>query len=145
VRPKKHALHELTALSLKVAQNTSFSLCLDGLKEALGDAKAWSISLSITVSESSEESSSHKKIRNQMELSEIQIIESTLLSAEEAWIICNRDAPQVPQTLRDTLPVPCILTGDAERARHTLNLLRAASLRRGKSTLRKTLPKKVSR
>ena len=80
-----------------------------------------------------------------MELPDIQIVESSLLPADEAWIICNRDAPQIPQSLRATLPVPCVLTGDANQARHTLNLLRAVGLRRSKPASRKTTQKKLSR
>ena len=80
-----------------------------------------------------------------MELSNIQIVESTFLPADEAWIIFKRNAPQIPQSLRATLPLPCILTGDAERARHMLNLLRAAGLHRSKSASRKTTARKISR
>jgi hypothetical protein len=47
---------------------------------------------------------------------------------DEAWIIFKSDAPQIPQSLKNNLPVPCVLTGNAEQARRTLNLLRAISL-----------------
>ena len=80
-----------------------------------------------------------------MELSNIQIVESTNLAADEAWIIFKRDAPQIPQSLRATLPLPCILAGDAERAQHMLNLLRAARLRRSTPASRKTTARKISR
>ena len=80
-----------------------------------------------------------------MELSNIQIVESTFLPADEAWIICQRDAPQIPQSLRATLPLPCVLTGDAERARHMLNLLLVVGLRRGKTASRKTTAREISR
>ncbi len=63
-----------------------------------------------------------------MELFGIQVIESSDLSPDEAWVISKRNAPQIPHSLKDTLPMPCILTGDAERAKHTLNLLRAANM-----------------
>ncbi len=80
-----------------------------------------------------------------MELFNIQIVESIDLPADEAWIIYHRDAPQIPQSMKATLAMPCILTGDAERAQHTLNLLRAASLSRSKSSSRKTTLRTVSR
>jgi len=80
-----------------------------------------------------------------MDLSNIQIVESTFLPADEAWIIFKRDAPQIPQSLRATLPLPCILTGDADRAQHMLNLLRATGLRRSTPASRKTTARKISR
>ncbi len=80
-----------------------------------------------------------------MELSNIQIVESTLLPADEAWIICNRDAPQIPESLRATLPVPCVLTGDADQAKRMLNLLRATSFFRSKPASRETSARKMSR
>ncbi len=103
--------------------------------------------MGITVSESSskEKPSLQKEDRKQMELSNIQIVETGDLAADEAWIICNRDSPQIPHGLKNTLPLPCILTGDAERAQHTLNLLRAVGLRRSKSASRKTTARKASR
>jgi hypothetical protein len=63
-----------------------------------------------------------------MELFSNQVIESTDLPPDEAWIIFNDNAPQVPQNLRGKLPVPCILTGDEKQAKRTLNLLRAITL-----------------
>ncbi len=80
-----------------------------------------------------------------MELSNIQIVECTDLAADEAWIICNRDAPQIPESLRATLPVPCVLTGDANQAHHMLNLLRATSFFRSKPASRETSARKMSR
>ena len=80
-----------------------------------------------------------------MELSSIQIVESDELPPDKQWIIFKRDAPQIPQSLRDTLPIPCILTGDAQRAQHMLNLLGAAGLCRSKPASRKTTVRKVSR
>ena len=79
-----------------------------------------------------------------MELSNIQIVESTFLPADEAWIIFKRDAPQIPQSLRATLPLPCILTGDAEGAQHMLNLLRATGQQGSTPASRKTTGKKTT-
>ncbi len=62
-----------------------------------------------------------------MELSNIEVIESTELPSDDAWIIFKDDAPQVPQSLSGKLPVPCILTGSAEQARRTLDLLQSIS------------------
>jgi hypothetical protein len=74
-----------------------------------------------------------------MELSNIQIVESSLLPAHEAWLIFNRDAPQIPQSLKDTLPLPCVLTGSAAQARRSLEFLQATSFFRSKPSLRKML------
>ncbi len=63
----------------------------------------------------------------------LQVIESSELAPDEAWIIFKADAPQVPQELRGSVPVPCILTGDVEQAKRTLKLLQAISLRTGKA------------
>jgi hypothetical protein len=60
-----------------------------------------------------------------MESLEINIIEHASLPAEEVWLIHKREAPLVPPDLRDNLPVPCILTGDAARAARLLSLVRA--------------------
>ncbi|CAN5490543.1 hypothetical protein BH20ACI3_BH20ACI3_25860 [soil metagenome] len=60
-----------------------------------------------------------------MEFLGINIVEHASLPADEVWIIHKNDAPQVPADLRGNLPVPCILTGDATRARHLMSLVRA--------------------
>jgi len=60
-----------------------------------------------------------------MEFLGINIVEHASLPADEVWIIHKNDAPQVPADLRGNLPVPCILTGDAIRARHLMSLVRA--------------------
>jgi hypothetical protein len=60
-----------------------------------------------------------------MESLGINIIEHASLPAEEVWLIHKREALQVPSDLRDSLPVPCILTGDAARAGRLLSLVRA--------------------
>jgi hypothetical protein len=44
---------------------------------------------------------------------------------EDAWIIRENEAPEVPQELRGVLTVPCILTGDAEQARNLLSFMQA--------------------
>ena len=60
-----------------------------------------------------------------MEYLGINIIEHASVPAEEVWLIHKREAPQVPPDLRDNLPVPCILTGDAVRAGQLLSFVRA--------------------
>lgn len=60
-----------------------------------------------------------------MEFLGFNIVEHAAVAADEVWIIHKNEAPQVPADLRGNLPVPCILTGDAARARHLLLLLRA--------------------
>jgi hypothetical protein len=144
VRPEKHALHELTARSLKGRTNISLWSPHPKFFECI---KGWDKTLGITVSESSsrDKPSSQKEDRKQMELSNIQIVECTLLPPDEAWIICNRDAPQIPESLRATLPVPCVLTGDADQAKRMLNLLRATSFFRSKPASRETSARKMSR
>lgn len=63
-----------------------------------------------------------------MKLSGINIIEHPAIAADEAWIIRHEDAPQVPPDLRGQLQLPCILTGSAILAKHTLALLEAVCL-----------------
>ena len=58
----------------------------------------------------------------------MDIIEHTSLGKDEAWIIFNGKAPQVPQDLRDTLPVPCVLTGDKTQTKHILTFLQAVAV-----------------
>jgi hypothetical protein len=60
-----------------------------------------------------------------MEYLGIRIVEHPSLCADEVWIIHKNDAPQVPSDLRGNLSVPCILTGDATRARQLLSFVRA--------------------
>ena len=60
-----------------------------------------------------------------MNLLTMNIIEHPAFAADDAWIIFDEDAPQVPEDLRDTLPVPCILTGNRALAERTLALLQA--------------------
>lgn len=55
----------------------------------------------------------------------INIVAHASVPADEVWIIHKNDAPQVPADLRGSLSVPCILTGDATRARNILSLARA--------------------
>lgn len=55
----------------------------------------------------------------------INIIEHPMVAAEDAWLIHKREAPQVPPEIRSSLPVPCILTGDAVRAKQLISLVRA--------------------
>ncbi len=63
-----------------------------------------------------------------MKFSSMNIIEHPDFSADEAWIIFKKDAPQVPQDLRDKLSVPCILTGDVAMTKRTLTLLQAINV-----------------
>ncbi len=74
-----------------------------------------------------------------MNLFDINIIKHPDLAADEAWIIFDRDAPQVPVNIRSKLPVPCILTGNTEQARRTLKLLQAVVMSEDQPTSRKRL------
>ncbi len=74
-----------------------------------------------------------------MNLFDMSIIKHPDLAANEAWIITDRDAPQVPNNIRSELPIPCILTGNTEQATRMLNLLRAISLYEDKSTSKNQL------
>ena len=62
-----------------------------------------------------------------MNLLTMNIIEHPDFAADDAWIIFDENAPQVPQDLRDKLSVPCILTGNRDQAERTLALLQAIS------------------
>jgi hypothetical protein len=64
----------------------------------------------------------------QMKLFAINIIEHPDLAADEAWVVFDENAPQVPEDLRGNLSVPCILTGNRSRAERTLALLQAISI-----------------
>ncbi len=63
-----------------------------------------------------------------MKLFAINIIEHPDFAVDEAWIIFDESAPQVPEDLRDKLSVPCILTGNRSLAERTLALLQAISV-----------------
>ena len=60
-----------------------------------------------------------------MKLFSINIIEHPELAADEAWVVLDEHAPQVPEDLRGKLSVPCILTGNRAQAQRTLALLQA--------------------
>ena len=60
-----------------------------------------------------------------MKLFGINVIEHNAIAEDEAWIIRHQDAPQVPPDLQGHLHLPCILTGNAVRTKHTLALLEA--------------------
>ena len=60
-----------------------------------------------------------------MQLQELNIIQHPSVPAKDAWIIREKEAPEVPQELRGILTVPCILTGDAEEARKLLSFVQA--------------------
>ena len=64
-----------------------------------------------------------------MEFLGINIVEHASVPVDEVWIIHKSEAPQVPADLRAKLTVPCILTGDATRARRLLSLVRAIDSR----------------
>ena len=61
-----------------------------------------------------------------MKLFAMNIIEHPDFAADEAWIVFNEYAPQVPEDLRDTLSVPCILTRNQALAERRLALLQAS-------------------
>ena len=63
-----------------------------------------------------------------MKLCDLTIIEHPSLGKEEAWIISKADAPQVPEELRGTLPVPCVLAGDKMQAKRMLTFLHAIAV-----------------
>ena len=60
-----------------------------------------------------------------MQLQELNIVQHPSVPPEDAWIIRENEAPEVPQELRGVLTVPCILTGDAEQARNLLSFMQA--------------------
>jgi hypothetical protein len=60
-----------------------------------------------------------------MEYLGINIIEHGSLATDEVWVIHKNDAPQIPAELRGRLSVPCVLTGDASRARQLLSFMSA--------------------
>jgi hypothetical protein len=62
-----------------------------------------------------------------MQLQELTIIQHHSVPPEDAWIIREQEAPQVPPDLRGSLTVPCILTGDAEQARNLLSFMQAVA------------------
>ena len=55
----------------------------------------------------------------------IKILEHHSVPAEEMWVIREKEESQVPPDLRDSLTVPCILTGDAAGVRRILLFARA--------------------
>lgn len=61
-------------------------------------------------------------------LSDINIIEHHAMRQDEAWIIFDADAPQVPAELRGTLRVPCVLTGDEKQTKCILAFLQAVAV-----------------
>ena len=71
-----------------------------------------------------------------MNLFDMTIIKHPDLAADEAWIITDRNAPQVPKNIKNNLPIPCILTGNTLHAERTLTLLRAISHYEDKATSR---------
>ena len=60
-----------------------------------------------------------------MQLQELNIVQHPSVPSNDAWIIRDKKAPEVPQELRGILTVPCILTGDAEQARNLLSFVQA--------------------
>jgi len=62
-----------------------------------------------------------------MELFGINIIEHPDVPENVSWVVFKKEAPQVPQDLRDKLPLPCILTGSLEHTKRTLSFLQAVS------------------
>jgi len=60
-----------------------------------------------------------------MQLRELNIVQHPSVPPEDAWIIRENAAPEVPQELRGVLQVPCILTGDAEQAWNWVSFLEA--------------------
>jgi len=65
-----------------------------------------------------------------MNLSNITIVEHPNFAADEAWIVFDRNAPQVPEDLRDTLAMPCILTNNIEQTKRMLTFLQAVAVLR---------------
>ena len=87
-----------------------------------------------------------------MKLFAINIIEHPDFAADEAWIVFDENAPQVPEDLRGKLSVPCILTGNRTQAERTLALLQAISVEqplttavaRARQRTRRTKPSAVT-
>lgn len=63
-----------------------------------------------------------------MKISHINIIEHPDVPDYEARIICDKNAPQLPEELRDKVSVPCILTGDLALNKNMLTLMIAQTL-----------------
>ena len=63
-----------------------------------------------------------------MKLFSINIIEHPDMAADEAWVVFDEQAPQVPEDLRGELSVPCILTGNRRQTERLLALLQAVSI-----------------
>jgi ABC-type taurine transport system substrate-binding protein len=59
-----------------------------------------------------------------MDLNALLVIERRDLPRDEAWIIRNGDAPELPADLRGKVTVPCIITGSMKLLKDTLTLLR---------------------
>ena len=59
-----------------------------------------------------------------MELKSLHVIQHRAIPWNEAWIIRDSDAAQLPADLRGKIKVPCILTGNLNLLKETLILLR---------------------
>ena len=63
-----------------------------------------------------------------MKVSHINIIEHPSMPRNEAQIICDPDSSQLPPDLRDSVSVPCIVTGDLSLTKSMLTLMMAHTL-----------------
>lgn len=63
-----------------------------------------------------------------MRLLGLHVHEHQSIPQDEAWVVRNKDADQIPQELRGKIDTPCILTGDAELLRRTVTLLRMTEM-----------------
>ncbi len=63
-----------------------------------------------------------------MKTLDLKFYEYAALEKDAALFICRTDDPRLPRQLRDTVRVPCIITGDLARFKETLTLLQIAEL-----------------
>ena len=63
-----------------------------------------------------------------MKTLDLKFYEYAALEKDAALLICRADDPRLPRQLRDTVRVPCIITGDLARLKEKLTLLHIAEL-----------------
>ena len=59
-----------------------------------------------------------------MDLKSLHVIQHRAIPPDEAWIIRNSEADELPPDLRGKVKVPCIVTGNMNLLKETLILLR---------------------
>jgi hypothetical protein len=58
-----------------------------------------------------------------MKLLGLQVHQHPSIPPDEAWVVRDKDAQQVPQELRGKIETPCILASDIRLLRRTVMLL----------------------